>query len=148
MRYREKRKLLRCRRINWKSCKKAAVNQLKNGVFLTIAVLVLMLNLRYDLFYIKTGSMKPALPVGSIVVADPYAKAKVGDIFAYQAGEKIIIHRIVEINGETYIFRGDANGTNDAAQIKQSQLVGKIILTLNFFAPVVRILEVILRRFA
>ena len=120
----------------------------KNGVFLTIAVLVLILNLRYDLFYIKTGSMKPALPVGSIVVADPYAKAEIGDIFAYQAGETIIIHRIVDRNGETYTFRGDANGTNDAAQIEQSQLVGKIILTLDFFAPVVKIVEICLRRFA
>lgn len=71
------------------------------------------------------------------------SKAEIGNIFAYQTGKTIIIHRIVDRDEEIYIFRGDANRINDAAQIKRSQLIGKIVLTLDFFVPVVKMLGVL-----
>ena len=105
--------------------------------FLAVAV-VIFLNVQFDFYYIKTGSMEPELPVGTIVVADTNAQAKVGDIYAYQSGKNVVIHRIIAADEEGYTFKGDANPSTDAAKITESQLVGKVVLKLTFLAPVLR----------
>ena len=71
-----------------------------NGFFFLLAIAALLLYLRFDLFYIKTGSMEPALPIGSIVVVDLAAEPEIGDIFAYRAGTMVVIHRIIAKDGD------------------------------------------------
>lgn len=105
--------------------------------FLAVAV-VIFLNIQFDFYYIKTGSMEPELPVGTIVAADTNAQAKVGDICAYRSGKNVVIHRIMATDEEGYTFKGDANPSADAAKVIESQLVGKVVLKLTFLAQVLR----------
>lgn len=116
-----------------------------NGFFFLLAIAALLLYLRFDLFYIKTGSMEPALPVGTVVIVDTDANAVIraqeGDIFAYQSGKNVVIHRIVSIDEEGYTFKGDANPSADAAKIARSQLIGKVIAKLKILVPVIRCFE-------
>ena len=109
-----------------------------NGLFVLLAIAALLLYLRFDLFYIKTGSMEPALPIGSIVVVDPVVEPEIGDIFAYQTGTMVVIHRIIAKDGDNYTFKGDANASPDTSPVAGEQILGKVTIKLTFPARIAR----------
>ena len=77
---------------------------------------------------VLTGSMKGTYDPGSIVVVHPIKPAdlKVGDTLTYQIRSdepEVITHRVVAISfgpdgKRRFITRGDANGANDPAPVK------------------------------
>lgn len=109
-----------------------------NGMFLFLLAAIVLMNVRFDFFYIKTGSMEPELPAGSVVVVDPYEKPKLGDIFAYEGHGSTVIHRIIGIENGSYIFQGDANPSPDGAAVEESRLIGKVVARIRFLAPALR----------
>lgn len=111
-----------------------------NVLFLTAVAFLLLADLRSDLYYIRTGSMEPELPVGAVVVTDRYAEPEIGAVFAYQSGGNIIIHRIIGIDGGGYVTKGDANPMPDAVSVTRGQIKGKVVLELTFLAPILRTL--------
>jgi signal peptidase I len=82
--------------------------------------------LPYQALVVRSGSMSPTIPTGSIVFyhKENAAKVKVGDIIVFQkpgdTNEKVT-HRVVKItkgaNGPYYTTKGDANGTPDDWQV-------------------------------
>ena len=78
--------------------------------------------LPYQALVVRSGSMAPTIPTGSIVFyhRESAAKVKVGDIIVFQkpgnANEKVT-HRVQSIgtgpNGRYFITKGDANGATD-----------------------------------
>ena len=82
--------------------------------------------LPYQALVVRSGSMAPTIPTGSIVfyTKKDAADVKVGDIIVFdkpgQANEKVT-HRVVEIgNGTTgryFTTKGDANGAPDAWRV-------------------------------
>jgi len=64
---------------------------------------------------VLSGSMEPALSVGDLLILRVQENYESGDIVVYQSGSMPVVHRIVEISGETVITRGDANNANDEA---------------------------------
>lgn len=114
-----------------------------NGWFLIALAAILLFNLRFDTCYIKTGSMEPELPVGTIVILDPYGTPKIGDIFAYQNGGNVVVHRIVSSGEEGYVFKGDANAYADVSEVTESRLAGKAVLAFRFLAPLMKFLKLV-----
>ena len=112
-----------------------------NGVFLILLAAIILINFRFDFFFIKTGSMEPELPVGSIVIVDPCARPKMGDIFAYENHGSTVIHRIVGAEDDGYIFQGDATPSPDGAAVEGSQLMGKVVVRIRFLAPALRAIQ-------
>ena len=113
----------------------------ENRFFLAALAFLLFLNLRFDFYYIKTGSMEPTLPVGTIVVVDRNEKAQEGDIFAYKNGKNNVIQRIIDVDEEGYLFQGDANPSQDAAKVTRKQLAGKVTAKIKLLVPWIRLLE-------
>lgn len=111
-----------------------------NVLFLAAVAFLFLAGLRSDLYYIRTGSMEPEIPVGTVVVADRYAEPEIGAVFAYQSGGNIIIHRIIGIDEGGYVTKGDANPTPDAVRVTREQIRGKVVLELTFLAPILRAL--------
>ena len=77
-------------------------------------------------FYVRTGSMTPTIPVGSLVIATraPAEKLGVGDVIVFQRPDRpgtMVVHRINAVvmtaNGRAFITKGDANGTPDGWQV-------------------------------
>jgi signal peptidase len=78
--------------------------------------------LPYQALVVRSGSMSPTIPTGSIVFYKKRAasQVKVGDIIVFakpgQPDEKVT-HRVYQIgngtNGRYFITKGDANGTVD-----------------------------------
>ena len=121
-----------------RAIKKAIKN---NGVFLLLLTAIILINARFDFFYIKTGSMEPELPVGSVVMVDPYARPKMGDIFAYENHGNTVIHRIVGMKDSSYIFQGSANSSSDGATVEEYQLIGKVVVRIRFLAPALKAIQ-------
>lgn len=78
--------------------------------------------LPYQALIVRSGSMSPTIPTGSIVFYTkiPSAQVKVGDVIVFtkpgDTTEKVT-HRVYQIGhsatGEYFITKGDANGTPD-----------------------------------
>lgn len=88
-------------------------------------------------YEILTGSMRPAMPPGTLVVTKPVSdpgEIGVGTVVTYQlrSGDPTVVtHRIVEmrstLTGQVeYRTQGDANSVADAAWVRPEQLRGRL----------------------
>ena len=86
-------------------------------------------------YTILTGSMRPKMPPGTLVVVKPVEpeQVRVGDVLTYQieSGKRAVAtHRVerVEINlaGKySFIMKGDANDVADPTPVRPEQVRGK-----------------------
>jgi len=119
----------------------------KNRLFLYTVLITFILIISFFLIFFRpttlggdtryepvlTGSMEPAIPVGGVVIIKPekYEAIQVGDIICFKFSESTLItHRVVAINEEGFITKGDANEENDPKTVKKEDLVGKVALIL------------------
>lgn len=82
----------------------------------------------YRIFEIASGSMEPTLKKNDIILVKVNnKKIKENDVISY-IGEKdaIITHRVIRIDGDNLIVKGDANNTNDTP-IERNQVIGKMV---------------------
>ena len=105
-------------------------------VLATLSLLVVVPRLTHGAaLTVLTGSMQPALPVGSVVIEKPVdpADLHVGDIATYQQAPgrgSYVTHRIESIdtttNPPTFTFKGDANPVADAVPVPARAIRGKV----------------------
>lgn len=62
---------------------------------------------------VLSGSMEPALSIGDLLIVRQQDSYQPDDIVVYQSGSVPVVHRIVSIEEETVVTRGDANNAND-----------------------------------
>ena len=86
--------------------------------------------LGYNYKTVLTGSMEPAIPVGSIVITKEQSSYEIEDIISFQEEGSVITHRIISIDRERYITKGDANNVADTEEVQQKQVLGKVILMI------------------
>ena len=91
----------------------------------------------YKLFVVQSGSMQPAIKLGSIVIVKPVAEYKKDDIISYDDKENpgnIVTHRIFEVKEEgrtaSYVTKGDANNAPDPREISKREIIGKVLFSL------------------
>ncbi|MDD2823108.1 MAG: signal peptidase I [Candidatus Daviesbacteria bacterium] len=91
----------------------------------------------YKLMIVQSGSMEPFIKTGSIVVIKPEDNYQIGDVITFKDPGKpkiTVTHRINEIQNESgmisFITKGDANKSSDAAKISKNQILGKEILSI------------------
>ena len=84
----------------------------------------------YSIFSTATGSMSPTMEKGDIVLVKIGEPAQEEDIITYQKDGTFITHRIVEINGDSIIAKGDNNNTLDEG-ITKDAIVGKVVFIMN-----------------
>ena len=80
----------------------------------------------FQAFYVRTGSMSPAIPVGSLVVATRASATDLGpgDVIVFQRPDQpgmMVVHRIAAVeqtpSGLAFLTKGDANGGPDGWQV-------------------------------
>lgn len=89
---------------------------------------------------VLSGSMEPVLSVNDLVIVREAEDYAVGDIVVYQSSGSLVIHRIVAIDGENIIARGDANNVDDAP-IPAIYIKGKLIFAVPFVGAVLRLIK-------
>ena len=82
--------------------------------------------LGYRTFYVATGSMSPSLEVNDLILIKKTNKLNVGDVITYEDGNSYVTHRIVLIEDNDIITKGDSNNTNDKP-ISKDKVVGKMV---------------------
>ena len=88
---------------------------------------------------VQSGSMSPAIKMGSIVMIRPEKSYKIGDIITFgketkfQAPITHRIHDITVIGGKPYyITKGDANNAPDINKVGQKEVIGKVLLDIPY----------------
>jgi len=83
----------------------------------------------YPMASITSSSMWPALKRGDLVFikgVGSRGNIEVGDVIVYNNSLGFTIHRVVELNQETLITKGDANNTPDAP-VKYGEVIGRAV---------------------
>ena len=94
----------------------------------------------YGAAVVLSGSMEPTFATGDLIVVKAREDYSVDDIVVYQNGSMLVVHRIMEIDGETVITRGDANNVDDAP-IGKSTIKGGVIGHIPYAGRLVQVLK-------
>ena len=92
---------------------------------------------------VQSGSMEPAIKIGSVVLIKPLSGYKVGDVITFEGnfkdakGKKIpTTHRIIEAKVDAgsvlYQTKGDANDSADSNLIASNKVIGKVLLSVPY----------------
>ena len=94
----------------------------------------------YGAAVVLSGSMEPTIMTDELIIVHAQEDYEVGDVVVYQAGYMLVVHRIVDMDGQTVTTRGDANNTDDAP-MKTSSIKGKVIAHIPHVGAVVRVIK-------
>lgn len=94
----------------------------------------------YGMSVVLSGSMESRLSVDDLVIIKATDNYKVDDIVLFQDGNSLVIHRIIEIDGDTVTTKGDANNVADEP-INKSQIKGVLVYDIAGLGAVVNILK-------
>lgn len=87
----------------------------------------------FRIYRVISGSMQPALQIGDVIIVKKSNNYSERDIITYSNGLTTITHRIIAINNDEVITKGDANEVDDKP-INKEQIVGKFFFRIsNFF---------------
>jgi signal peptidase len=116
-------------------------------IFLTFIVAIAILLIvsvfpiggNYKLFIVQSGSMEPAIKMGSLVIVKPAKDYKIGDVISFGLVTKTkapTTHRIYDIkvtDGKiSYITKGDANNAPDQREVSKKDVIGKVLFSIPY----------------
>ena len=99
----------------------------------TPKLLTKILHSEYPIASVTSSSMWPVIKRGDIVFikgVEGKGDIKLGDIVVYKNENGFTIHRVVRMDEETFVTRGDANNIDDQP-VKYEELLGKTINIRN-----------------
>lgn len=117
-------------------------------IFLVLACIPLTLPriFGYQIYTVVSGSMEPAIPVGSLVYISPTDPSEVeeDDVIAFYGARdsaSIVTHRVVSnsnVMGE-FITKGDANETEDMNPVSYDNYIGKVVLSIPVLGGIAQV---------
>jgi len=118
-------------------------------IFILIIVSIIFLNILsitnsslfgYRLFKVMTGSMEPTINVNSLILIKEQKSYKVNDIITFKSKNSYVTHRIVSIEEDKVITKGDNNNTEDKP-INKKDIVGKLVRELKVYGFIMYLLS-------
>lgn len=106
-------------------------------------------------YVVLTGSMVPAIPVGSLVYTEDVLPDDIqeGEVITFfesqkafngsEGGSVVVTHRVVEndVEASALITKGDANDEADLFPIPYENVIGKVVFHLPFLGRVALMLD-------
>lgn len=89
---------------------------------------------------VLSGSMEPTLSVNDLIIVKEQESYEVGDVVVFQDGKHMVIHRIIEMNGDTVQTQGDANNAPDVP-IDGASIKGKLAICIPKAGMIVQVLK-------
>lgn len=104
-------------------------------VFAIFTALVISLS-PYRPFIVLSGSMEPYIRTGSLIIGEKVGKSaeiSVNEVYSYEDADSgyLITHRLIGMQEDAYIFKGDNNKLPDDIIVKRSQIKYQIIKNSN-----------------
>jgi signal peptidase I len=83
----------------------------------------------YRLYAVRTGSMTPTYPTGSLVIDRPASSDRLqpGTVITFRVGSELVTHRLVATGTDGLQTRGDANRTADPWRLPARNVVGEVV---------------------
>ncbi len=97
----------------------------------------------YDVMIVRGSSMEPTIHLGSAVVVDRSTRTlAIGEAAAFRdpSGETVT-HRVVALDGKTYVTRGDANPAADAEHRSQADVIGGALFSIPYLGYVLFVMQ-------
>lgn len=99
----------------------------------------------YRIYLIMSGSMEEEISVEDAVLIKETNDIQKGDIIAFQNGNSVTVHRIVNIktdgNKKLYQTKGDNNNIEDSNLVEQNQIKGKYVTKIAGLGKVAMFLK-------
>ena len=96
--------------------------------------------LGFGLTVVLSGSMEPELSVDDLLIVVPSESYEVGDVVVYQTKRTAVVHRIISIEEDEVITRGDANpSADDPISIKS--IKGVVVCAIPFVGYLVNLIK-------
>lgn len=89
---------------------------------------------------VMTGSMEPNITEEDLIIVKSADEYHIDEVIVYQSQGKLIVHRIIEIDGDMIITKGDANNVSDEA-ININQVKGKVTKVLVGFGSLIKFIK-------
>lgn len=103
-------------------------------------------NVRF--FYVTTGSMGPSVPEKSLIVSKKISANQVRMgwvvVFYDQVNKRVTAHRIIQLQGDGFITKGDVNDYEDKYLVKPEDIVGKVTGAIPVIDAIVMYLQLVL----
>lgn len=94
----------------------------------------------YGASVVLSGSMEPEMSVGDLILIREDEAYEPGEVVVYQIGNMSVVHRIVSVNEEAVVTRGDANNGDDEP-IPLESIKGEVFFTVPGVGYAVRALK-------
>ena len=89
----------------------------------------------FQAFRVGSGSMEPKIKKNDFIIIHKQKEYEIGDIVTFYKKDtnEYITHRIIEIEDEKIITKGDANNTTDLNPIATDDILGKMLFKIPVF---------------
>ena len=101
---------------------------------------VLPMPFGYGAAVVLTGSMEPTIMTDEMIIVKAQENYEVGDVVVYQSGYSLVVHRIVAMDDQTVMTRGDANNVDDEP-MELSRIKGEVIAHIPHVGTVIQVLK-------
>ena len=91
---------------------------------------------------VMTGSMEPTININDFVILNRPKDIKVNDIVSYKDkdNKNEVLHRVVSINNDEIITKGDANNVTDEP-INRNQVTGVYIGKIKYLGKIISLVN-------
>ena len=89
---------------------------------------------------VLSGSMEPTIRIDDLIIVTEQEDYRENDIIAYQSGNMVVVHRIIQVEPDTVITQGDANNAPDAP-IRKEMIKGKVVHWIPGAGRIARLLK-------
>ncbi len=91
----------------------------------------------YDIYLVRSESMKPAINMGDMIITSPInglfnGEVKPGAIVTYEHGKELVTHRVVSVDGNALVTKGEALEETDPWPVTLSNVRGIYLLKLPY----------------
>ena len=91
----------------------------------------------YDMRLVRSESMKPAINMGDMVITGPLGgEVEAGTIVTYERGAELVTHRVLSVDGETLVTKGDAVEDADPWAVTLSDVRGVYLFRIPYIGYV------------
>ena len=91
---------------------------------------------------VMSPSMEPVLHTNDLIFVTEQDSYDVDDIVVYQEGKMLVIHRIISIDGDNVITKGDANNIADEP-VSMSDIKAKLSFRIPFVGVIFKYLKTV-----
>lgn len=94
----------------------------------------------YGAAVVLSGSMEPEMSKGDLILVAEKESYVTDDVVVFQQGSTLVVHRIIEKNGDSLVTKGDANPSADEP-IAVSDVKGRVIACIPYVGTLVNLIK-------